>query len=150
MKTSIDQRSKDIVTQLLTKAGFTNITNTDQSHDQFYYLDITAEKNGNLYGFELKDRSCAHDRYGDIMCEKQKADKAAEDLKNGTYYKVYVCNLFTDNVVAFSNTLDGEETVKYCPNTTSFGDRGYSYKSMWNLPQQTVFKYDESMTFTKL
>lgn len=150
MKKSIDQRSKDLFTKFLSGRGFTNIQNTDHTEDEFYYLDITAEKNGKKYGFELKDKNCTSTAFGDIMCDVAKAEKSFHDLNNDTYDYIAVVNFYTDKCFAYNSVLAGHVEMKYVPSTTSFGCATYDWEPMWILTQKKRFEYTLDGTFTEV
>lgn len=144
---NVDSRSKRIFIDFLEHIGFTDIKDTDDTESQYYRFDITAKWNGVSVAFELKDRNISSTKYGDVFCCKSKYDYAQQCFKCGKYSKVWVVNFYTDGILAIADINNGVELVRYCPVTTSFGDKGSKYYTMWSMKQES--KYD-LLTFNKV
>ena len=81
-----------------------------QSVDDTYCLCsydlLWIKKTGKRVAIEIKDRSFPSNRYGDVFGESLKETCNQRRLDNKEFDQVLICNVYTDNIIAFADLYD--------------------------------------------
>lgn len=135
-----DDNSKALVMQFLADAGFTDIRDTNEISETFF-VDIIAKKGAHQYGFEVKERSFPSDKYGDVMCEVSKYDRAKQAIDGGFLRAVYLVSVFSDNSLAISNIMHGRPEKHECPHHTILDGHEVIEKQTLHIPQERRYEF---------
>ena len=137
----IDKSSRQLFILYLKAIKATDI---EESHGNCSY-DIKAKVKGKVILWEIKDRSFAHDRFGDVFAEGIKRDCNNRRIAKGEADACCIVNVFTDNVMCFANVNDKRAKVqkKWCNYTTLIDDQSHNKveKSVLSLPQTVKIKF---------
>ena len=137
----IDKSSRQLFILYLKAIKATDI---EESHGNCSY-DIKAKVKGKVILWEIKDRSFAHDRFGDVFAEGIKRDCNNRRIAKGEADACCIVNVFTDNVMCFANVNDKRAKVqkKWCNYTTLIDDQSHDkvQKSVLSLPQTVKIKF---------
>ena len=137
----IDKSSRQLFILYLKAIKATDI---EESHGNCSY-DIKAKVKGKVILWEIKDRSFAHDRFGDVFAEGIKRDCNNRRIAKGEADACCIVNVFTDNVMCFANVNDKRAKVqkKWCNYTTLIDDQSHDKveKSVLSLPQTIKIKF---------
>ena len=137
----IDKSSRQLFILYLKAIKATDI---EESHGNCSY-DIKAKVKGKVILWEIKDRSFAHDRFGDVFAEGIKRDCNNRRIAKGEADACCIVNVFTDNVMCFANVNDKRAKVqkKWCNYTTLIDDQSHDKveKNVLSLPQTVKIKF---------
>ena len=137
----IDKSSRQLFILYLKAIKATDI---EESHGNCSY-DIKAKVKGKVILWEIKDRSFAHDRFGDVFAEGIKRDCNNRRIAKGEADACCIVNVFTDNVMCFANVNDKRAKVqkKWCNYTTLIDDQSHNKveKNVLSLPQTVKIKF---------
>ena len=137
----IDKSSRQLFILYLKAIKATDI---EESHGNCSY-DIKAKVKGKVILWEIKDRSFAHDRFGDVFAEGIKRDCNNRRIAKGEADACCIVNVFTDNVMCFANVNDKRAKVqkKWCNYTTLIDDQSHDKveKNVLSLPQTIKIKF---------
>ena len=137
----IDKSSRQLFILYLKSIKATDI---EESHGNCSY-DIKAKVKGKVILWEIKDRSFAHDRFGDVFAEGIKRDCNNRRIAKGEADACCIVNVFTDNVMCFANVNDKRAKVqkKWCNYTTLIDDQSHDKveKNVLSLPQTIKIKF---------
>ena len=133
----IDHTSKDRFTAYLQAKGFTNITETDQ----YCYYDLEAQKEGQLFRFELKQRTFPASRYNDAIMEQHKLNCFLRDVQQ--YHKAYLVTFFTDCWAISDILAPMGQSNKLAQHTTSFADTSLVDKTFIHYNLDKVYSYED-------
>ena len=137
----IDKSSRQLFILYLKAIKATDI---EESHGNCSY-DIKAKVKGKVILWEIKDRSFAHDRFGDVFAEGIKRDCNNRRIAKGEADACCIVNVFTDNVMCFANVNDNRAKVqkKWCNYTTLIDDQSHDKveKNVLSLPQTIKIKF---------
>ena len=137
----IDKSSRQLFILYLKSIKATDI---EESHGNCSY-DIKAKVKGKVILWEIKDRSFAHDRFGDVFAEGIKRDCNNRRIAKGEADACCIVNVFTDNVMCFANVNDKRAKVqkKWCNYTTLIDDQSHDKveKTVLSLPQTIKIKF---------
>ena len=137
----IDKSSRQLFILYLKAIKATDI---EESHGNCSY-DIKAKVKGKVILWEIKDRSFAHDRFGDVFAEGIKRDCNNKRIAKGEADACCIVNVFTDNVMCFANVNDKRAKVqkKWCNYTTLIDDQSHDkvQKNVLSLPQTIKIKF---------
>ena len=137
----IDKSSRQLFILYLKAIKATDI---EESHGNCSY-DIKAKVKGKVILWEIKDRSFAHDRFGDVFAEGIKRDCNNKRIAKGEADACCIVNVFTDNVMCFANVNDKRAKVqkKWCNYTTLIDDQSHDkvQKNVLSLPQTVKIKF---------
>ena len=137
----IDKSSRQLFILYLKAIKATDI---EESHGNCSY-DIKAKVKGKVILWEIKDRSFAHDHFGDVFAEGIKRDCNNRRIAKGEADACCIVNVFTDNVMCFANVNDKRAKVqkKWCNYTTLIDDQSHDKveKSVLSLPQTVKIKF---------
>ena len=138
----IDKSSRQLFILYLKAIKATDI---EESHGNCSY-DIKSKVKGKVILWEIKDRSFAHDRFGDVFAEGIKRDCNNRRIAKGEADACCIVNVFTDNVMCFANVNDKRAKVskKWCPETTLVDDASHELvqKTTLSLPQTAKIKFE--------
>lgn len=140
MKFLTEKDSIDYFVKRLEKSGYTNI-NPTQASNKFCYYDISAEKNGTIFRFELKRRNYPSTRFGDSICEKWKYDNFIEGIRKGEFHKGILVSLFEDCFTMDDITKPYDVDFIYANKTTEFANRNIVEKTMVHYNQAKKINY---------
>ena len=137
----IDKSSRQLFILYLKAIKATDI---EESHGNCSY-DIKAKVKGKVILWEIKDRSFAHYRFGDVFAEGIKRDCNNRRIAKGEADACCIVNVFTDNVMCFANVNDKRAKVqkKWCNYTTLIDDQSHDkvQKNVLSLPQTIKIKF---------
>ena len=137
----IDKSSRQLFILYLKAIKATDI---EESHGNCSY-DIKAKVKGKVILWEIKDRSFAHDRFGDVFAEGIKRDCNNRRIANGEADACCIVNVFTDNVICLANVNDkrAKDQKKWCNYTTLIDDQSHDKvkKNVLSLPQTIKIKF---------
>ena len=137
----IDKSSRQLFILYLKAIKATDI---EESHGNCSY-DIKAKVKGKVILWEIKDRSFAHNRFGDVFAEGIKRDCNNRRIAKGEADACCIVNVFTDNVMCFANVNDKRAKVqkKWCNYTTLIDDQSHDKveKNVLSLPQTVKIKF---------
>ena len=137
----IDRSSRQLFILYLKAIKATDI---EESHGNCSY-DIKAKVKGKVILWEIKDRSFAHDRFGDVCAEGIKRDCNNRRIAKGEADACCIANVFTDNVICLANVNDKRAKVqkKWCNYTTLIDDQSHDKveKTVLSLPQTIKIKF---------
>ena len=138
----IDKSSRELFIQYLKAIKATDI---EESHGNCSY-DVKAKVKGKVVLWEIKDRSFAHDRFGDVFAEGIKRECNNRRIAKGEAQACCIVNVFTDNVMCFANVNDKRAKVqkRWCPETTLVDDASHQFieKTTLSLPQSVKIKFE--------
>lgn len=121
----------------LERNGFTDVKRTDQ----YCRWDLEGEYNGELYCFELKNRTFPSFKFGDVFLSKNKYDY----LKK-LPYKVVLATFYTDKFVLIDikSRSPQEITEQICRRQTVFNDHRMIQKEVvkWYIKDLKLIDYD--------
>lgn len=147
-----DKLGKNIMTAfLLTLPNIAKVEDTDglEGLGEYYYLDLIAtRKDGKKIGIECKKRNIPSNRYGDVIIEKSKKDKAINDLRQHTYDFIVAANIFCDNVIAFDsiaravNDTKCRDINKLAPRTTDGTNNDLVQKTFFSMTQTEKIAFE--------
>ena len=137
----IDKSSRQLFILYLKAIKATDI---EESHGNCSY-DIKAKVNGKVILWEIKDRSFAHDRFGDVFAEGIKRDCNNRRIARGEADACCIVNVFADSVMCLANVNDKRAKVqrKWCNYTTLVDDQSHDKveKTVLSLPQTLKIKF---------
>lgn len=108
----VDLTSRDLVKALFKRLGASDIRDT---HGECSY-DIWLQLRGKKLGIEVKDRTFAHTKYGDVFAEEIKLDCNLARKSKREFDKILCINVYTDGVLAIANMEDkrAKKFKKWC------------------------------------
>ena len=136
--TPSDAKSINKTIDILKDNGCTGVGDLN-TIDKFSIWDISGFTPTNIpFVAEVKDKNVAHDKYGDVLCDKAKFDKYKEQP---FYKKMLVFNYYNDGYLAIANPDYWYKTIKRkTPISTEFGDKGTEKQTMISMPQHKLMK----------
>lgn len=142
----VDMSSRQIINQLLKSMSVTQ--SVDDTYGLCSYDLLWVKKTGKRVAIEIKDRSFPSTRYGDIFGETIKETCNQRRLDNKEFDQVLICNVYTDNIIAFADLYDpkAKHFQKYCPTTSLVkgGSKEYIYKDCVSLPQTVKIRFTKN------
>lgn len=115
-----NSEGKDEFAEFLSDSGYINITIPSDRHCTY---DLSAERDGVTYYFELKNRNyrrpCQSDKYGDNIIQLDKLERLLSLCNEN--HRCYIVNFFDDCVYINSISRPYEIQKHNCCKTTSWG-----------------------------
>lgn len=90
--------------------------------------------------FEVKNKTCKHNDFGDVMCDLH---KLSEFIKKNEYKEMLVINYYKDNYMAIANPRHGcKLEYRLMPKDTDFETKGEEKEWQWviSMPQEQLYK----------
>lgn len=136
-----DDKSKELFAKALKHIGHTVKDCDTIVQKGVKRPDLTSEKNGVKYCFELKQRYFDSDKFNDIMI----SDDKLWMVKQYQSEKVYFVFFYTDGVgyLLDANTKPDEVRKVYAKATTRFWDQRMVAKNflIWNVDKAQKFRF---------
>lgn len=123
---NIDLNSRTLLSAWLDWAGCQGISFTHGN----CCVDLSCyAPSGKRLAVEVKDRTFAHDKYGDVFAEAIKQECSERRETNGEYDCCIAVNAFTDNVIALANIHhpEAKKFWRWCPETTLVKGASHEY-----------------------
>lgn len=129
-----DTNGRLILMRTLERLGYKNVT----AQAKFCNYDVSAMLDGQLYKFELKERTFPSTKYGDTIIEQTKFERLQKHYPN-----VIICNIFTDHKLSLI-PIETEHThfKRTCPHCTYFSDKTMMPKLFCKYENKPEFMYE--------
>lgn len=126
----------------LQRKGYSEVK---KAEDRYSYFDISAEKNGKIYKFELKNRNLKSTTYNDTVMEEYKYNKFIENNDNGYLVTFFEDCFSVSNVRTFQSKIQklaNKITDSTVSKTTDFINDQKVIKNFVVYNQDRKYEYE--------